>query len=729
MAARPELQDTSPEALPGYRHILLAADSSDHANQGTREAVALARLWGAEMTAAHVYAAKMHDLRFRQMEGGLPEQFRQEQELERQRDVHDDLITRGLSIITDCYLDQAERACRSESVDFMRCSLEGKNYRELVKEANSGKHDLLVLGALGLGAVQGGRLGTVCQRVVRRTDIDTLVIKDPRRRLAEGPIVVAVDGSPRAYGGLLTALALAAHWQVPVKAVAAFDPYYHYVAFNRIAGVLSEEAGKVFRFKDQEKLHEEIIDSGLARIYQGHLRVAEGIAADYGTELETRLLDGKPHDAIEKYLREVNPSLLVIGKLGIHADPELDIGGNAENLLRNVDCAVLLSQRQHRPAVDQVAEVTTSWTNEAEQRMQKVPSFARDMARMAILRYAHERGHTVVTERIVDEATASLMPGHAETAMAEIVAADAAGELGRRRRDDEIGWSNQAQDLLQSIGDPSLRGNLAMRAEKKARVAGASLVERQHLESFVRDSGDGNHQGAALHWQAPALARLMRVPEGFMRDSCRQRIEDFARLGGFHQVSLEVAEQGLAAAREIMQEALQKGEASADAVTPRLSKCPFANPDRLFTGTESAHADPLPSTEASAPLPWTEEAEGLLAQVPEGFCRDMTRRAAQTIAERGAARRIDADFVEQVKKVFAAGAEGVQETLPWSDEARARIARAPDMVRGMLVKEIEGWAVRNHSTRVGASAVEAVKAEWQRGGAFHLDPADARNQG
>jgi hypothetical protein len=32
-------------------------------------------------------------------------------------------------------------------------------------------------------------------------------------------------------------------------------------------------------------------------------------------------------------------------------------------------------------------------------------------------------------------------------------------------------------------------------------------------------------------------------------------------------------------------------------------------------------------------------------------------------------------------------------------------------------------------TRVGASAVEAVKAEWQRGGAFHLDPADARNQG
>ena len=726
MSSRPQLEDTSPEALPCYRRVLLAADSSDHANHGAGEAVALARLWQAQVTGAHVYAAKMHDMRFRQMEGGLPEQFREEQELERQRDVHDDLITRGLSIITDSYLDQVERLCGSASVKFARCSLEGKNYRELVKEANSGNHDLMVLGALGLGAVQGGRLGTVCQRVVRRADIDTLVIKDPRRRLAEGPIVVAVDGSPRAYGGLLTAFALAAHWQVPVKVVAAFDPYYHYVAFNRIAGVLSEEAGKVFRFKDQEKLHEEIIDSGLAKIYEGHLRVAEGIAADHGIGVDTKLLDGKPHDAIERYLREVNPSLLIIGKLGIHADPELDIGGNAENLLRNVDCAILLSQRQHRPAVDQVAEVTTSWTHEAEERMGNVPSFVRAMARMAILRYAQERGHTVITQRIVEEATASLMPGHAESAMAEIVAADAAGELGGRRRDGQLGWSGEAQILLRSVGDPTLRANLALRAEKKARVAGADEVELEHLESFVSLAGDGNHQESELHWQAPALARLMRVPEGFMRDASRQRIEAYARDRGIGQVSLEVAESGLAAAREVMQEALHKDQPGA---APRLSRCPFANPNGMLAATQSSDANTTLSTEAAATLPWTEDAEALLAHVPEGFCRDMTRRAAQTMAVQSAATRIDAAFVEQVKKVFAGGAGAVEETLPWSDDARARIARAPEMVRGMLVKEIEGWAGRNRLSRVDGGAVEAVKSEWQSGGVFHLDPADPRNPG
>ncbi|WP_419609629.1 universal stress protein, partial [Thiolapillus sp.] len=379
--------------LPGYSSLLLAVDSSDHANRGTLEAIGLATHFHARLTAAHVYAAKLHDARFRQMEGGLPEQFREEQELERQRDVHDDLITRGLSIITDSYLDQVETVA-ADRLPVERCSLEGKNYRELVNEANSGRYDLLVMGALGLGAVKGSRLGTVCQRVSRRSSIDTLIIKDPNCSLSDSPIVVGVDGSAKSYGGLLTALSLAKAWGSDVKVVSAFDPYYHYVAFNRIAGVLSEEAGKVFRFQEQEKLHEEIIDSGLAKIYQGHLSVAQSIAADHGMEVETVLLDGKPHEVINRYLNEFKPGLLVLGTTGIHADPELDIGGNTEYLLNDAPCAVLLSQREYQPQVDRLASVSTSWTQEAEARMERVPSFARSMARMAILRYAQEKGHT-----------------------------------------------------------------------------------------------------------------------------------------------------------------------------------------------------------------------------------------------------------------------------------------------------------------------------------------------
>jgi len=185
--------DENVELSPNYQSILLATDSSDHSNRAITEAVAAALLYNTKLTGIHIYAAKLHDVRFRQMEGGLPEPFRQEQELERQRIVHDDLITRGLSIITDSYLDQVEKACEQASIPFTRCALEGKNYRQLVNEANSGNYELLIMGAKGLGAIAGSRLGTVCERVVRRTAIDTLIIKEPQRSLAEGPLLVAVD--------------------------------------------------------------------------------------------------------------------------------------------------------------------------------------------------------------------------------------------------------------------------------------------------------------------------------------------------------------------------------------------------------------------------------------------------------------------------------------------------------------------------------------------------------
>lgn len=697
-----------------YRRMLVALDSSDHANAAMENAAELAKLADAPViTGAHVYAAKLHDLRFRQMEGGLPEQFKQEQELERQRDVHDDLITRGLSIITDSYLDQAAEQCDQLGINFRRCSLEGKNYRELTREANAGAYDLLIMGAMGLGAIQGSRLGTVSKRVARRSAIDTLIIKEADRPIMEGPIVVAIDGSSKAYGGLLTALALARRWQVPVKVVAAFDPYYHYVAFNRIAGVLSEEAGKVFKFKDQEKLHEEIIDSGLAKIYEGHLIVARSIARDFEVEIETELLAGKPHDAIEKYVKKTKPSLLIVGKLGIHADDELDIGGNSEHLLENVDCAILLSMREHQPKIDVVSEVTTSWTHEAESRMERVPSFVRNMARMAILRYAQEHGHTVITQRIVEEATAQLMPSHAEQAMGEIVAAYDAGELKHKpTAEDAMRWSGEATALLLTIEDLSVRGNLSMRAEKKARQEKSSTVEAGHIKPFLdSEAPEAAGNSAAPHWQAGALARLMRVPEGFMRDSCKKTIEDYALQNGHAEVTLEVAENGLKLARNKMEQTMKQPEEAA----PKAARggCPFG------FGNKAATADSV--------ISWTAEAEALVQGLPAGMSRDMTRNAIIAIATKNGLSDITADFVGQVLDTFRSGSAVAGETMPWDQDASDSLSRAPDMVRGMLIKEVEKWAQHNKLDHVDLATVNTVKQEWQSKGYFHMDPQDPRS--
>jgi nucleotide-binding universal stress UspA family protein len=312
-------------AQASFSRILVALDASEHANHALAEAVRLAGSAGGTVTGIHAYAAKLHDNRFKQMEGGLPERYRKEDEMERQRVVHDTLITRGLGVISDSYHDAAMPICQAADVPYRRLSPEGKNYRRIVEAASSGEHDCLAIGTVGLGVVPGSLVGTVCERVVRRSPINVLVIRDPKRSIGDGPLVVGLDGSARSFGALKTALELARRFGAEVHAIAAYDPYYHYVAFTKIAAVLSEEASQEFRFKEQEQLHEEIIDSGIAQIYQSHLDIAEAIAEAEGASLTCKLLDGKPFRAIAQYAKDNNASLLLLGKTGIHADPELDI--------------------------------------------------------------------------------------------------------------------------------------------------------------------------------------------------------------------------------------------------------------------------------------------------------------------------------------------------------------------------------------------------------------------
>jgi len=81
-------------------------------------------------------------------------------------------------------------------------------------------------------------------------------------------------------------------------------------------------------------------------------------------------------------------------------------------------------------------------------------------------------------------------------------------------------------------------------------------VEQAHIAAFMDDAPAG------IHWQAAALARLSRVPEGFMRDTSRQGIEDYARQNSLVEISLDTAEAGLAQSRESMQEMMQAQSAT-----------------------------------------------------------------------------------------------------------------------------------------------------------------------
>src|SRR3982074_297637 len=98
----------------------------------------LCRKSDGRITGNHVYAARLHDVRFRQLETGLPAQFQTPEEIKKQRKIHDKLIEKGLQLIADSFLDQLGKRCEAAGVALTRQLLEGINYEEIVNEVNRG---------------------------------------------------------------------------------------------------------------------------------------------------------------------------------------------------------------------------------------------------------------------------------------------------------------------------------------------------------------------------------------------------------------------------------------------------------------------------------------------------------------------------------------------------------------------------------------------------------------
>ena len=384
---------------------MIPVDNSEHSNYAIDVGISLAKKFNSILVGNHVYAARLHNQRFVQMESGLPPAYQKPEELERQRNIHDSLITKGLQIISDSYLDQFEMRCRQAGVPFQRKALEGKNYAQIVKDIKENNYNLVIMGALGLGALDKSMVGSVTSRVARRSKSDILIMR--RQVEWDRKIIVAVDGSPQSFAAVKKCVLLSKAFNVPLEAVAVFDPQFHIVAFRSIAGVLSEEAGKLFRFKEQEKLHDEIIDKGLEKIYQEHLDNAKRLAKEDGLDIKTVLLSGRPFERILDYLKKENPSLVAAGKIGYHSDNGLDLGSVTENLLIQSTANLLIVTGGYTIKSENGGGEDTKelpWTKEALARMEKIPTFARNMAKKAITGYALENGYKEITEAVLQKA-------------------------------------------------------------------------------------------------------------------------------------------------------------------------------------------------------------------------------------------------------------------------------------------------------------------------------------
>ena len=187
-----------------------------------------------------------------------------------------------------------------------------------------------------------------------------------------------------------------------------YDPYFHLGVFKTIADSLPEKDRQRFDFPSQEKLHDEIIDRGLEKIYAEGLEQAALYARSCGLEMKSKVLAGKVFPQIHHYAAMNNAGLVVTGRWGLHQQPGSLIGSNTHNLARLVDCNMLVSRAPDQPVNMPEREITGDvqdlpWTAEAEERLKRIPPFARRMARKAIIDRAREQQVKEITADFVGQ--------------------------------------------------------------------------------------------------------------------------------------------------------------------------------------------------------------------------------------------------------------------------------------------------------------------------------------
>jgi hypothetical protein len=208
------------------------------------------------------------------------------------------------------------------------------------------------------------------------------------------------------------------------------------------------------------------------------------------------------------------------------------------------------------------------WTEAALKRLDRVPEgFMRNAAKGMVEEHAKAAGLVEITLEAAEAGLgkarekmhAAMVPGHAAvpTHGTPMAAQPAAGA-----------WECHLCGLVVDGARPGKCSNCgtghftAMSADQRAKA---------HPSAF-----------RALEWDEAARVRLERVPQGFMRDMTRMRVEKWARSGGADKVTLEVmdgkyggwAEGGAAIALELewSEEASARAERIPEFIRPMVKK-------------------------------------------------------------------------------------------------------------------------------------------------------------
>src|SRR5688572_24400427 len=347
------------------------------------------------------------------------------------------------------------------------------------------------------------------------------------------------------------------------------------------------------------------------------------MANEAGVEIKKTLLDGKPFQKIIDHARKTNPWLIVLGRIGVHSPKEeTALGSNVENILRAAPCDVLLSTRLEVPRIDVRAEETIRWTPEAEARMKNVPEQVKGIARTGVLRLALEKGHSVITNAVIDDAMDRFMPKSASAAtkaLAEAVALERA--------------KSGPVSMCKSCGVAATQSGAV-----KCTVCGATdfeVISQEMIEKIAAAEGgleeETTYDGRKLRWSEDARKGLWTMKNAYQRRRVKARVEKRARMTKLDTITLDFA-------RQVIEEETGTPLEIQSAPVPAAS----ASPGEAKLVARDDKKNPLIST-----FDYSAEAAQRILRVPAGFMRNKTQERIEGIARERALTAIDLTVVEE----------------------------------------------------------------------------------
>ncbi len=255
--------------------------------------------------------------------------------------------------------------------------------------------------------------------------------------------------------------------------------------------------------------------------------------------------------------------------------------------------------------------------------MTHVPEQVKGIARTGVLRLALEKGHSVITSAVIDDAMDRFMPKSASAmtkALAEAVALERA--------------KSGPVSMCRACGVAATQSDAV-----KCTVCGATdfeVISQEMIERIAEVEGglqeETTYDGRKLRWSEDARKGLWTMKNAYQRRRVKARVEKRARMMKLDAITLGFARQ------VIEEETGTPLEIGGKAVPVEAAQ---AGPGESRLIGRDEKKNPLIST-----FDWTADAMQRIMRVPAGFMRNKTQERVEELAREREATGIDLALVE-----------------------------------------------------------------------------------